>query len=78
MRKKFILYVLIPLIILGVVVYFFIDRWVESVLETAGESVVGAKVEIDQLTLTLFPLGITFERIEARVGGSAENYRAKY
>ena len=64
MRKKFILYVLIPLIILGVVVYFFIDRWVESGLETAGESVVGAKVEIDQLKLTLFPLGITFERMQ--------------
>jgi uncharacterized protein (TIGR03545 family) len=64
MRKKFVLYVLIPLIIIGVVVYFFIDGWVESGLETAGESIVGAKVEIDHLKLTLFPLGVTFERMQ--------------
>lgn len=64
MRKKFILYVLIPLVILGVVVYLFIDRWVESGLELAGESIVGARVEIDGLALSLFPLGIEFERMQ--------------
>ena len=64
MRKKFILYVLIPAHHHRVVVYFFIDGWVEAGLETAGESVVGAKVEIDHLKLTLFPLGVTFERMQ--------------
>ena len=64
MRKNFILFVLIPAIIIGIVVYLFIDRWVEAGLETAGEAAVGAKVEIDNLKLTLFPLGITFERMQ--------------
>ncbi len=64
MRKKFILYVLIPAIILGIVVYIFIDGWVEAGLETAGESMVGAKVEIDDLSLSLFPLGVKFDRMQ--------------
>ena len=44
MRTKFILFVLVPLLLLGVVVYLFIDRWIEAGLELAGESAVGAKV----------------------------------
>jgi uncharacterized protein (TIGR03545 family) len=64
MRKKFVLYVLIPLIIVGVVVYFFIDRWIEAGLEYAGETAVGAVVEIDNLRLTLSPVGIGFSRLQ--------------
>jgi uncharacterized protein (TIGR03545 family) len=64
MRKNFVLFVLIPLIIVAVVVYFFIDRWVESGLEYAGESAVGAKVEIDNLSVTLSPVGLTFARLQ--------------
>ncbi len=64
MRKKFILFVLIPLIIVAVVVYFFIDRWVEAGLEYAGENAVGAKVEIDHLSVTLSPVGLKFARLQ--------------
>jgi uncharacterized protein (TIGR03545 family) len=64
MRKKFILYVLIPLVILLVVVYLFINRWVESGLESAGESMVGARVEIDNLHLSISPVGIRFDRLQ--------------
>jgi uncharacterized protein (TIGR03545 family) len=64
MRKKFILYVLIPAIILGIVVYIFIDRWVEAGLESAGETMVGARVEIDDFHLSLFPLGAHFARMQ--------------
>ncbi len=64
MRKKFVYFVLIPVVILLVVVYFFIDGWVESGLEYAGESVVGAKVEIDNLSVTLSPVGIRWAHMQ--------------
>ncbi len=64
MRKKFIYFVLIPVAILLVITYLFIDRWVESGLESAGESIVGARVEIDNLKLGISPLGIQFDRLQ--------------
>ena len=64
MRKNFVFFVLIPLIIALVVAYFFVDRWVEAGLEYAAESSVGAVVEIDNLTVTLSPLGLKFTRLQ--------------
>ena len=64
MRKKFVLYVLVPAVIIGIVLYIFMDRWIEAGLELAGEKAVGAKVEIDNLHLTLSPLGIRFSRLQ--------------
>jgi uncharacterized protein (TIGR03545 family) len=64
MRKNFIFFVLIPLVVLLIVVYLFIDMWVEAGLEAAGESAVGAKVEIDNLKVTLSPIGIQWERLQ--------------
>jgi len=55
-RTKFILFVLVPLIIVGIVVYLFIDRWVESGLEAGGESVVGARVELNTAEKSLVVL----------------------
>lgn len=63
-RKKFVSIVLVPLVILGIVAYLFIDEWVESGLEAAGEAIVGAKVEIDGLHLTLSPIAIEFARMQ--------------
>ncbi len=64
MRKKFVYFALIPAIILSVVVYLFIDRWIESGMEAAGEAAVGAKVEIDHLRLTINPIAIEFARLQ--------------
>ena len=64
MRKKFLLFVLVPALIFLLIVYLFIDRWVESGLEYAGEKIVGAKVEIDGLRVTLIPIGIEFQRLQ--------------
>jgi len=64
MRKNFVYFVLIPLIIVLAVVYFFIDGWVEAGLEYAGEAAVGAKVEIDNLSVKLSPLGLKFTRLQ--------------
>jgi uncharacterized protein (TIGR03545 family) len=64
MRKKFVFIVLVPLIVVGVLLYFFLDSWIEAGLELAGEKTVGAKVEIDNLRLGLFPLGAEFSRLQ--------------
>ena len=64
MRKKFVYFIFIPLVVLCLVVYLFIDRWVESGLESAGEAVVGAKVEIDNLRVSLSPIAIQFSRLQ--------------
>ena len=64
MRKKFIYFLFVPVLVLCIVVYLFIDRWVESGLESAGEGIVGAKVEIDNLRVSLSPIAIQFSRIQ--------------
>ena len=64
MRKKFVLFVFIPALIVCIVVYLFIDSWIESGLEYAGEKAVGAKVEIDHLHVTINPIGIEFARLQ--------------
>ena len=64
MRKKFVYFVLIPVIIFSIIVYLFIDSWITSGLEYAGEKAVGAKVEIDRLHVTINPIGIEFSRLQ--------------
>jgi len=64
MRKRFWLVVLIPSIIFITVIYFFINGWIESGIEYAAEEAVGAKVEIDNLSLSISPLGIEWEKMQ--------------
>jgi uncharacterized protein (TIGR03545 family) len=64
MRKKFVLYALVPAVILLVVVYLFIDSWIESGIETTGEAMTGAKVEIDKLSVSLSPIGLRWARLQ--------------
>ncbi len=64
MRKKFLFFVLVPLLSLTILLYFFLDSWVEAGLEAAGEAAVGAKVEIDNLRLSLSPIGMEFSRLQ--------------
>lgn len=64
MRKKFVYFVLVPAVVFLLVVYLFVDSWVESGLEYAGERIAQAKVEIDDLHLGLSPLGIEFRRCQ--------------
>jgi uncharacterized protein (TIGR03545 family) len=64
MRKKFVFFILVPVVALCVIVYLFVDQWVESGLESAGEAAVGARVEIDNLHLTISPVAIQFSRLQ--------------
>jgi uncharacterized protein (TIGR03545 family) len=64
MRKRFVYFILVPVVVLCLVVYVFIDGWVEAGLEAAGEAVVGARVEIDNLAVSLSPIAIQFSRLQ--------------
>ncbi|MEX1140103.1 MAG: TIGR03545 family protein [Bacteroidota bacterium] len=64
MRTKFLYIVVVPFLVFLALLYFFLDGWVESGLELAGESFVGAKVEIDDLHLTFVPVGMELARLQ--------------
>ena len=64
MRKNAIYFMLIPLAVLFVVIYFFLDSWVESAIEESVESVTGAKVEIENFHIKYFPVGIEWLAIQ--------------
>jgi uncharacterized protein (TIGR03545 family) len=64
MRKKFVYFVLIPAVVLLIVVYIFIDSWVAAGLESAGEAITGAKVEVEHCSVSLSPLGLRWSRLQ--------------
>ncbi len=64
MRKKFVYFVLIPLVALLIVVYLFIDRWVASGLEAAGEAITGAKVEFSGVSVSVSPIGLRWSHLQ--------------
>ena len=64
MRRNVVYFAVVPAAILLIVLYVFLDGWVESGLEYAGERAVGAKVEIDNLALTMSPVGMAFDRLQ--------------
>lgn len=50
--------------IFGCVWVFLVDGWVKNLIEEAGTEVVGAKVELDEVDLSLFPAGLTLTRLQ--------------
>jgi len=64
MRRKFVYFILIPVIIFLIIVYLCIDSWITTGLEYAGEKAVGAKVEIDHLHVSINPIGLEFARLQ--------------
>lgn len=61
MRKKFLLFLLVPALAFFLVIYLFLDGWVEKSIEEAGEEIIGARVEIDNLKVSFFPIGIQWD-----------------
>ena len=47
-----------------VITYVFMDKWIESGLEKIGQSITGAKVEIDHLDFRLLDLSIEWSRLQ--------------
>ncbi|HNP29499.1 MAG TPA: TIGR03545 family protein [Nitrospirales bacterium] len=50
--------------IVGCVWIFFVDGWVKGVIEGAGTKAVGAKVELDEADLSLFPAGLSLTKLQ--------------
>ena len=44
--------------------YFLTDRWLESKLESLGESIVGARVEIDHLNFSFTKVMVSWDRLQ--------------
>ena len=64
MRWKGFIFLVVVIAIFVILSIFFIDGWIESGLEAAGEAVVGAKVEIDNLNFSLLSLSIEWDRMQ--------------
>ncbi|MDZ7393528.1 MAG: TIGR03545 family protein [candidate division KSB1 bacterium] len=64
MRWKGFIPFLVLVVGVAVVSLFFLDRWVESGLEKAGEAIVGARVEIDGLKVRPTALSFEWKRLQ--------------
>ena len=53
--------------------WFFLDNWIHYAIESSGEDLLGAKVELDQVKTTLSPLGI--ELINLQVADPEEAFQ---
>lgn len=64
MRPKAIIALAVIAVILFVFIYIFSDRLIEGTIENMGESIVGAKVEVDNLNFSLADLALSFDRLQ--------------
>ncbi len=64
MRKTGILFLVIVMVIIVGVNLFFFDRWLERRLESLGERIIGAKVELSGLEISLFNMKMQWNRLQ--------------
>jgi uncharacterized protein (TIGR03545 family) len=64
MRKGAIYFLIVFAAIVGVILYFFRDRYLERAIESACEEANGAKVEIDNFHFSVFNLTCKFDRLQ--------------
>jgi len=64
MRPKGLAGLLFVVLLIGLFFYLLSDRFIENSLEGFGESVVGAKVEIENLSFSLLGLSISWDRLQ--------------
>ena len=63
-RWKGIIFLGILITLVFVLSFIFTDQWLEHRLEGLGESIVGAKVEIDDLELSITQLIVSWQRLQ--------------
>ena len=63
-RWKGIIVIIVLVAIVFVLSLLLTDRWLESALENTGSSIVGAKVEIDGLDLSLLDMKVHWDRLQ--------------
>lgn len=64
MRPKGLIGLAVIAVLVGFTMYFLSDGLIERGMEKAGEAIVGAKVEIDNLTFSLLSLSISLDRLQ--------------
>ncbi len=64
LRKKGVISLLILIALFFVLGYFFTNTWLEGKLEKTGSAIAGAKVEIDDLNISLFTLNLKWQRLQ--------------
>ena len=64
MRKKGLILLVVIFAIIAVLAYFTRDRRIENLIENIGESIVGAKVEIDHFHFSLFKMECSWDRLQ--------------
>ena len=64
MRKKGIIILVVIIVIFAVIAFFARDRYLERAIESVGQSIAGAKVEIDNFHFSLFKLTCSWDRIQ--------------
>ena len=64
MRWKGIIFIGLFIAILFALFYFFGDSWIEKKIENSASKIHGAKVEIDNLNVSLFDLSISWDRLQ--------------
>lgn len=64
MRWKGIIFLAVLLGIVLIILFIFTDAWLEAQLEDLGASIVGAKVEIDDLDISLIGLHVRWQRLQ--------------
>ncbi len=63
-RKSGLIFLLVVILIIVLLNIFLTDKWLEGQLEKAGSNIVGAKVEIDNLDVSIFSGYIKWQRIQ--------------
>lgn len=64
MRKKGIIILVVIIAIFAVIAFFARDRYLERAVESIGQSIAGARVEIDNFHFSLFKLACSWDRIQ--------------
>ena len=64
MRWKGILFLLVLIGLIAVLGFFLTDQWIERRIESLGTSLVGARVEIDDLDLSIFTLHTRWDSLQ--------------
>jgi len=64
LRKKGLIFLLVFIGIIFVLSIIFTDWWLENQLETAGSSIVGARVEFEGVDFSLFKMHIKWRRLQ--------------
>ena len=57
--------VLILILVIVVLWVFFVDAFVENMIETKGTELVGAQVDLEKADVSLFPAGLTLVQLQA-------------